>query len=149
MLAPLLLNSNMEVVVEVGRVFGNFSQAKEVRDLLLRKRGTRAPGPRIHPIAMFCLLLTYFLLLPSIAYVNHHDAMCLLLPTKACYSWLMPSQLLLVTPWLLLLLLLLLPPPPPLPLLYRSARAARGLPGARQQRGTAGAFIRRQAPVCH
>lgn len=38
LLVPLLLNDNIEVVIEVGRVFGNFSQAKEVRDLLMQKR---------------------------------------------------------------------------------------------------------------
>ncbi|EGD73080.1 hypothetical protein PTSG_04795 [Salpingoeca rosetta] len=37
-LAPCLLSQNMDLVVEVARVFGNFSQAKEIRQLLVDNR---------------------------------------------------------------------------------------------------------------
>ena len=38
-LAPCLLSQNMDLVVEVARVFGNFSQSKEIRQLLVDNRG--------------------------------------------------------------------------------------------------------------
>ena len=39
LLIPLLWEPSMDIAIECARVFGNFSQEQEVRDLLVAKRG--------------------------------------------------------------------------------------------------------------